>query len=360
MQILNADYDRDSFVTKAQGQYIWLNGKKCIDFAMGGGVHLFGHSPRFVRKAVEQAMKNGTHYAHPNFAAQKFGYLFSALTGHERMVFCNTGTEANMRAMRIARAVTGRHKIAILKGSWHGSSDLTLWLDYPKGVVNTEVVIYEPWMNLSDVAMVFCELHQGSCPSIDYYQYSDIRKHTEDYGTLLGFDEVITGIRLGHRFCMVKPDISTYGKLCGGGFPIGIVAGRAGVMDIVKDGVFMGGTFSGNPISVTAGYEVLKRVTRNTLTELDHKANTFRNLVNSKSNRIKLIGVGSFLKVILEGLNLQKEELVIKKRQLVLALRKHGVHIGMNFLVFLSTKHTSKDLVKASRAFYDAESILER
>ncbi len=351
VQIYNAEYDSGNAVEAAYGQYIWINGKKYIDLAMGGGTHLFGHVPSFMLNAVGQYLPYGTHYAYPSTIAEQYAERFNELTGYQGMVFCSSGTEANIRAARIARAYTCRKKVAILPGSWHGSSDLSLWLDYPSGVdISSNVVILDSKTDYSKLAMVLVEPHQGSHPMMKTAELQVIRDKCTKDGVLLCFDEVLTGIRVGRKYCHVKPDISTYGKIFGGGFPIGIVASSKKIMQVTSD-CFMGGTFSGNPISLVAGLSVLAKVDEGTVKKVECLSNYLKWGVNRACERVTVMGVGSLLRLIFTRRQCATEEERLAHEpssediiEFVKALRDKSVHINYNCLICLSTKHTTKDL----------------
>ncbi len=347
LQIYNAEFDNDQFVNYARDQHIWINDNRHLDLCMGGGTHIFGHSPEFIIDAMEYAIALGTLYSFPAQIASRYAKRFSQLTGYKDLVFCNTGTEANMRAFRIARAYTGRTKIAILQNSWHGSNDSTLWLDRGLGVPKPQdVVVLDRNTDLSTLAMVFVEPHQGSCPEVNNEFLKDLRYECNKHGVLLGFDEVLTGIRVGRRYCKVKPDISTYGKVCGGGYPIGLVAGKRKIMKVINKGVFMGGTFSGNPVSLTAGLAVLNKVNDRVLNKLDKLSSRLMIGVNKTCTKVKIVGVGNILKLVFSGLD---------SKQFIKTLREYNILVSGNRLIALSTVHTDTDIDCAIKAIKNVE-----
>lgn len=345
MQVLNAGYEGIKFVDKAHGKYIWIGGKKCLDFAYGGGVHLFGNSPRFITNAVKKQLGRGTQYSTPNHLAHEYSCEFSKHIPDEldSIVFANTGSEAVMRAFRIARAFTGRDKIAIFDGGWHGSYDQTVWTDYPKGLWDSARYVVKLPHNddcfrilkrEEDIAMVFVEPFQGSNPRTSIDWMVELSNHCKSENILLGWDEIISGFRYPatQHFSML-PDLITYGKVIGGGFPIGVVAGKSEVMNKISEGVFMGGTFSANPVSLTAGLEVLKRINAYVHIKLDNLGLVLQTRINTKCRNISMNGVGSFLR-----LNCPDRERIIRN------LRCSDVHLGTNGLVYLSTENSMDDV----------------
>lgn len=351
VQIYNSEYNGSHTVDAASGAYIWINGLRCLDLSMGGGSLIFGHSPSFVMAEVRKQLKYGTLYCHPNRLAKNFAKRFGELTGWDSIVLCNTGTEANMRAMRLARAFTGRNRIAILPGSWHGSSDLTLWKDYPSGVDKPDVVLLDKSTNYKKLAMVLVEPHQNSKPTINNEELSSIRKKCDLSKTLLCFDEVLTGLRVGRKYCDIQPDLSTYGKVFGGGFPIGIVAGKREIMQCALTGVFMGGTFSANPISMVAGLATMNHVDNLMLKKLENKSNWLKWTINRSCSRVRVDGVGCILKLRLPDLS--------KQNKFLSYLRSNLVHINPNRLIAVSTKHTCKDIEVVARIIKRAETVCQ-
>jgi glutamate-1-semialdehyde 2,1-aminomutase len=359
VQVLNAGYDGIKFVDKAHGKYIWVDGKKCLDFAYGGGVHLFGNSPRFITNAVKRQLGRGTQYSTPNHLVYEYAHEFSKHIPSEldSMVFANTGSEAVMRAFRIARAFTGKDKIAIFDGCWHGSYDQTVWTDYPKGVWDsTTSIVRLPHNNdcfrilqqKEDIAMVFLEPFRGSNPDTSSEWMDELYNHCKGLGILLGWDEIISGFRYhATRHFSILPDLITYGKVIGGGFPIGVVAGKSDVMEKIREGVFMGGTFSANPISLTAGLEVMRRIDNYVLTKLDNLGLVLQTRVNNACTNISMVGVGSFLR-----LRCPDRERIIRN------LLGGRVHLGLNGLVYLSTENCMDDVDKLVELLIEQDKII--
>lgn len=344
MTVLNERYSDSLFADKAKGRHVWINGRKLVDFCMGSGTHLFGHSPAFLARAVRRQLRRGTLYSIPNRLAEEYTDEFLQRTPFSDLVFCNTGSEAVMRAFRIARAYTGRSKIALVHGYHHGS-----YLDHDVVILPQDETFIAALDGL-DVAMVFVEPFQGSNPQLQVPFMLALVGYCKTHGILLGFDEVISGFRCpGINRYGIVPDLATYGKIAGGGLPIGIVAGKPAVMEVVRKGVFMGGTFSANPLSVRAGMETIRRITPNVLTAVNRRAARLTAMVNAKCSRLSIMGVGSMLRLMFmkdrpqNCLDRDKRESGDKAAAYA-NLLKAGMYLGWNGMIFLSTKHTDADV----------------
>ncbi|HEX3527489.1 MAG TPA: aminotransferase class III-fold pyridoxal phosphate-dependent enzyme, partial [Thermoanaerobaculia bacterium] len=290
-------------VERSAGSRIWdVDGNEYVDLAMGFSVHLFGHSPEFVATAIEEQMRKGIHLGPQSDLAGEVARLIGEMTGMDRVTFTNSGTEAVMTALRLARAVTGRDRIALFSGSYHGSFDGVLarqWANagrqraaasspgVPRGMVDDVLVLdYGAPAALealraagSDLAAVLVEPVQSRRPSLQPRDFlHQLRRLTEENGAALIFDEVVTGFRVhpggAQAWFDVRADLSTYGKVVGGGMPIGILAGRPRFMDAIDGGpwsfgddsyprtdkIFFAGTFCKHPLAMAAAQAVLKHL----------------------------------------------------------------------------------------------------
>ena len=297
------------FVKEAKGAYITdIDGNKIIDFCMSWGVFILGHSNERVNRAAIEAIGNGSSYGIPTLnetvLAEK---VREAIPSMERLRFVNSGTEATMSAIRVARGFTGRDILVKFEGNYHGHADHLL-VSAGSGVANisnassagvpegftkyTAVLPYNDIDALENyfktngdkVAAVILEpvaCNMGVvCPSEEFLKA--VRKITEQYGSLLIFDEVITGFRLSRggaqQLFGIKPDMTTVGKIVGGGFPAAAFGGRADIMKILApDGpVYQAGTLSGNPVAMAAGIETLTQLSRpGFYDELNEKSSNF-------------------------------------------------------------------------------------
>ncbi len=311
------------FVKEAKGAYITdIDDNKIIDFCMSWGVFILGHCNDRVNSAAIEAIGNGSSYGIPTLnetvLAEK---VREAIPSMERLRFVNSGTEATMSAIRVARGYTGRDILVKFEGNYHGHADHLL-VSAGSGVANisnassagvpegfTKYTAVLPYNDIDalrnyfktngdKVAAVILEpvaCNMGVvCPSLDFLKAA--REVTEQHGSLLIFDEVITGFRLSRggaqQLFGIKPDMTTVGKIVGGGFPAAAFGGRADIMKILApDGpVYQAGTLSGNPVAMAAGIE--------TLTQLSHP--DFYKKLDEKSDRFI-----SRLKEIIAGKDIQ-------------------------------------------------------
>ncbi|MCP8312541.1 MAG: glutamate-1-semialdehyde 2,1-aminomutase [Candidatus Methylarchaceae archaeon HK02M1] len=284
------------FAEKAYGSKIYsVDGASYIDYCMAYGPLIFGHSSEEVLDAVKEQLTKGTLYGTPTEKEVEFAELISKLIPSVEMLrLVNSGTEATMHAIRVARGLTRRKKIVKFEGCFHGSHDYVLVkagsgaitfgvptsLGIPEDTSRNTIVL--PYNNLkalediaeheaSDIAALIVEPVIGNTglilPEEGYLK--KMRKITSDYGILLIFDEIITGFRLAlggaQEYYDIKPDITTLGKILGGGFPMAAFGGRREIMQHVSPlgKVYQAGTFSGNPISVAAGYATLQNLNKN-------------------------------------------------------------------------------------------------
>lgn len=294
-------------VAKGSGaRFVDIDGNEYVDLAMGFGASLFGHEPEFVTDAVRAELDNGSGLligpVSPH--AGDVARLIVELTGVERVAFYNTGTQAVMLAIRLARAATGRSKVVMFNGAFHGIYDATLVRpDFlgdetaclpavpgitARSVGDTLLLEYDKPASLDairrhadELAAVLVEPVQSRNPAGQSPEFlRALRAVTEEYGIALVLDETITGFRLhaggAQALFGVQADIVTYGKVVGGGLPIGVVAGKAAYLDCVDGGdwsygddstppnderrTFLGGTFCEFPLSMVAARAALEHV----------------------------------------------------------------------------------------------------
>ena len=295
-------------------------GNTYIDTTMGSGVQIIGHNNPLIREMGKQ-VERGTIYTIPNCHTDEVnGYLKEHINHDfdEQYIFCSSGTEANMRAIRLARAHAGKNVIGRFHGGWHGGLDGFLE-EHPdnKGIPAAtdslfKVLPYNDdqcFENITrDMAAVIIEPVQGSNPRSDIGQFlQKLRDHCTKTGVLLIFDEVMTGFRLsakgGAGIFNVRPDIVTYGKVLGGGFPIGAVGGKTEIMKTKN--VFYGGTFSANPLSMYAAKLILKTIVDTKYIQYDklHRAGKlFRDELNkffiAEDKKMRAIGCGAINRIV--------------------------------------------------------------
>lgn len=279
------------FMKKAKGSHIYdEDGREYVDYVCSWGPGILGHADDRVIKAVKEACDDGLTFGAPTRKELDIAELINELMPSMEMTrMVNSGTEAVMSALRVARGFTGRDKIVKFRGCYHGHSDGLLVkagsaaltqsvpdsLGVPKSYTeNTLIAEYNDEESVkklfesegSNIAAIVVEpvaANMGVVPPRAGFLHflRDITKH---YGALLILDEVITGFRLGlggaQEYFDIKPDLTTLGKIVGGGMPVGAYGGRKDVMSMVAPlgGVYQAGTLSGNPIAMTAGISTLK------------------------------------------------------------------------------------------------------
>ena len=277
---------RPFFAAQGKGSRLCdVDGREYIDYVLSWGPLILGHSHPGVLEAVERAVRKGTHYGTPTAQEVELAEKVIALVPSIEMVrFVNSGTEATMSALRLARAATGRDLFLKFEGCYHGHADgflakagsglATLGLPSSPGVPEavTRLTITVPFNDSEAVRAVFAEHGDGIAavivepvlgnsgliePQPGFLE--SLRKETRDHGSLLIFDEVMTGFRVAlggaqERFD-VMPDLTTLGKVIGAGFPVGAYGGSRQFMSLVApDGeVYQAGTLSGNPVAMSAG-----------------------------------------------------------------------------------------------------------
>ncbi len=387
------------------------DGKTYIDMAMGGGTCILGHANPLVVEAVNKQMCHGSLFTVANPYAEDFAELLGdAIPGCDQFVFASTGSEATLRAIRLARAVTDKKKIGVFSGGWHGSHDQVLVEeDYSRDSENVpammpksagildevlENLVFLPYNteaafdlirdNKDDLAAVMIEPAQGSNPRDDVEGFlRDLRDVTRTSGILLIFDEVITGFRLAlggaqERFG-ISADIVTYGKTLGGGLPIGVVSGAPEVLSYIttdhgggKPPFYNGGTFSANPLTVAAGMAVVRYLSETreeTYARLERAGENVRAELNDYclSNGVPahVIGIGSMFRVIFtdKPVRSRRERDLMEipyetQRDFYRRLLSSGVHVGANGINFISLAHTADDLDKVCACYQEVLSSL--
>ena len=270
------------------------DGRSYIDYVQSYGPHLFGHAPLFVRNALSRAIRRGTSFGAPTELEVRLAERIVAMMPSIEMVrFVNSGTEATMSAIRLARAATGRPRIVKTEGGYHGHGDAflvsagsgfaTLGIAGSPGVPEpaaalTSVVPYNDAHALGaafdrfpgEIAAFIVEplaANMGVVPPRPGYLEA-VRELTRRHGALLVFDEVITGFRLAaggaQELYGVRPDLTTLGKILGGGLPVGAYGGTRELMsNMAPSGpVYQAGTLSGNPLAMEAGLAMLSEIAR--------------------------------------------------------------------------------------------------
>ena len=288
------------YIVEGEGSRIVdVDGNEYIDLSMGFGCHVLGHAHPVVVEAVRDAATRGVQFGiHTPYQEPLARLLVDASPCAEAVLFCNSGTEATMYAMRAARAHSGRTRIALFEGAYHGAHDAVLVKtdessarNLPRAVAKgaglpqefVDQVLMLPYRHeaalelirrhAGELALVMVEPVQGSNPTLECRDFlAQLIETCRDAGVLVMFDEVITGFRLAYGGAQeemgLTPDLAAYGKTLGGGMPVGAVAGRVDLLsrfdwhrETETGGrVFAGGTFGGNPVTMSAGAATLRHL----------------------------------------------------------------------------------------------------
>lgn len=281
------------FIDRAEGPYLWdADGNRYIDYVLSWGPLILGHAHQAVVKALQRAVERGTSYGAPTALETELAELVCELVpSAEQVRFVNSGTEATMSVLRLARAFTGRDKIVKLQGNYHGHADFllvqagsgvaTLGLPDSPGVPAgaTRDTLTAPFNDLAAVEALFNQYggdiagiilepvagNIGCVPPVEGY-LAGLRRLCTQHNAMLIFDEVMTGFRVAlggaQAYYGVTPDLTALGKVIGGGLPVGAYAGRREIMQTVAPAgpMYQAGTLSGNPLAMTAGIETLKAI----------------------------------------------------------------------------------------------------
>ncbi|MCY1211343.1 Glutamate-1-semialdehyde 2,1-aminomutase [compost metagenome] len=384
-------------IERSKGSRLWdLDGNEYVDALNGFGLNLFGWQPDFVQDAVRAQLDAGYEIGPQHPLAADVTRLICELTGSERAGLCNTGSEAVMAALRIARTVTGRSTVVAFTGSYHGTFDEVLvragkggkGLSAAPGVMSgmfgdirvldygTPEALAFIRDNAADLAAVLVEPVQSRRPDFQPREFlHDVRDVTAKNGCCLIFDEVITGFRsaLGgaQELFGVRADLATYGKVIGGGFPVGVIAGKREFMDALDGGAwqygddsipgvgvtYFAGTFVRHPLALAAA--------KASLTHLKEAGPALQAGLNASTTAMatELSGwcqeVGAPIEIRHFASLWRVSWLEDQPLQdlLFAMMRSRGVHILDNFPCFLTSAHSAEDIAFLQRAF--KESVAE-
>lgn len=377
------------FIDRASGSHIYdVDGNAYIDYVCSWGPCILGHAYPRVIKAVQAACENGLTYGAPTGKELKLTELIrSCIPSMEVLRLVSSGTEATMSAIRVARGFTERDKIIKFRGCYHGHSDgllvkagsgaLTQSVPDSKGVPadytrNTLVAEYNQpdsverlfEANGKEIAAVIVEPVAANMGVVlpDEGFLAFLRKITEDYGALLIFDEVITGFRLGiggaQAYFDVTPDLTTLGKIIGGGMPVGAYGGRKEIMDMVAPvgPVYQAGTLSGNPIATTAGIETLTilKETPGIYTQIAKNAKTIADCIKeTMGDAVCVNQIGSLMSVFFTGDAVTDyasatSSDVEKYAAYFGYMLEHGIYLAPSQFeaMFVSAAHTAEDIAR--------------
>ena len=315
------------FMQKAKGSHIWdVDGNEFIDLLMSYGVLINGHAHPRIMEALRKQLEDGTIFGTPTELELKTAKKFREMVPSDMVLFCNSGTEATMHAIRMARAVTGKDRIVKFEGAYHGQHDYVMFgvepsetgleikpysVPYDPGIPDeiSRTVVLAPWNNAqvlerimkryrNDIAAIITEPIMANCgvilPHPDYLH--QLREIADRYEALLIFDEVVNGFRVAPGGAQeaygIRPDLTTLAKILAGGLPGGAVTGRKDILDLLdfqvtkgagKEKIAHPGTFNANPLSASAGIAALRIVRESDACE---RANRFGEDLRRRLNEV--------------------------------------------------------------------------
>jgi glutamate-1-semialdehyde 2,1-aminomutase len=399
-------YGTPLFIAKGDGCHIWdADGNQFVDFCCSWGPLILGHNHPKVREKVTEVMQNGMSFGAPTALENELAEL---LLKHNKFIkklrFVSSGTEAVMSAIRLARGYTKRDKILKFEGCYHGHSD-SLLVKAGSGLVtfgetssagvpksfaaetivvglNDKEALQKAFEEFKDqIAAVIIEPIPANngllLQTKEYLQY--LREICTQNGTLLIFDEVISGFRVGFEGAAghysIQPDIITYGKIIGGGLPVGCYGASAEIMGCISpDGpVYQAGTLSGNPVAMAAGIAQLTELLRmGFYRDLNNKTEEFAESIErfatAKNYKFKVFSIGSIFWFAFTDKDsirsadeidpASMEKFKVMHRELL----NRGVYLGPSGyeVGFISSAHNKMDLEKAKRAIFDSLDIVFR
>ena len=390
------------FIEKGKGSHIWdADGNEFIDYCGSWGPLILGHANETVLSSVNKTMQNGTSFGAPTSLENELAELILSNNKYiQKLRFVSSGTEAVMSAIRLARGYTKRNKILKFEGCYHGHSDSLLVkagsglvtfgntssAGVPESFVNETIVvslnnkaaIEEAFAKFkNEIACVILEPVPANngllLQSKEYLQF--LRDICTANGTLLFFDEVISGFRIGFEgaagYYGIQPDIITYGKIIGGGFPVGAYGASAEIMSCIspEGDVYQAGTLSGNPIAMAAGIASLKQLLQNDFyRNLEEKCNLLCDTI-AKNHKckypVKFFKIGSIFWIAFTDKNIQSAEDIDGEsmqhfRKLYHYLLENGVYLGPSGyeVGFINAAHTNEEIERTAKIFIEGLNML--
>jgi glutamate-1-semialdehyde 2,1-aminomutase len=367
-----------------------LDGNRYIDTMLGFGTWVAGHKPPGLTEAITDQLERGLQFGIHNRLQEKLANLILPAGPGDRVIFCNSGTEATMYAIRAARAYTGRTMIATFDGSYHGAHDDGSHLVDPASPPDRPVTIARgagipprlrethlklPHLSAAaftliaehggELAAVLIEGVQGGLPQLnpEIGEFlTELIAVAHHHGVLVILDEVVSGFRIAFggasEHYRVRPDLTTYGKALGGGVPIGAVAGRSDVMAVFagpaehRVGIFSGGSFSGNPLSMAAGIAHVGYLAANRArlyprlnSEGDRLASEFNSFARAQGMAVQMLNAGSMFQIFFTDAPIRTQRDIrgmnrIGDAAFNLHLLRYGVLIPGSKRAFISSAHT--------------------
>ena len=373
------------YVERGEDAFLYtVDGQRLIDYVLGYGPLILGHANEYVKKKIIEQIEKGWLYGTPSKSEIELAKKIKThIPSAEKIRFVNSGTEATMLAIRLARGYTKREKILKFDGNYHGAHDyglvsagsaaseynVAISMGIPNSILNTVVICkyndldcVEKKLKNEDIAGVIVEPVMGNMgvilPEKDFLK--GLRELTRTYNSVLIFDEVITGFRLGlsgaQGYFGVIPDLTTLGKIIGGGLPIGAVAGKRDIMDNLTPAgkVFNAGTFNANPLTMTAGVATIEVLETTNAYDVANKAmkelvEGISEIFSSKGYKYTINHIQSMAQFFLgvdkvknaDDARLANKDLYVKIHERLL---KYGVFIPPSQFetIFTSAAHTTE------------------
>ncbi|MDH5201708.1 MAG: glutamate-1-semialdehyde 2,1-aminomutase [Nitrospirota bacterium] len=387
------------FIERAQGSKIYdVDGNSFIDYVLSWGPLILGHAHPKIVNALKKAIEKGTSYGAPTSLEVELAELvLKAYPSMHKVRMVNSGTEATMSALRVARGFTGRDKIIKFEGCYHGHADGLLVkagsgattfgvpdsLGVPKSYAKNTIIL--PFNNIpalkdvivnkwKSIACVIVEPVIGNIgcvlPKLGFLE--SLRKLTRQYGIVLIFDEVMTGFRVSfggaQAYYGIKPDMTCLGKVIGGGLPVGAYGGREEIMSVVAPvgPVYQAGTLSGNPLAMTAGIETLKILSREgTYEKLENRMEQLekglKDVAKKAGVKTRFYRAGTmfcsyFTDVDVIDYKTSKTSDTAKFARFFSNMLKRGIYIAPSQFEagFISSAHTEKDIEKTIKVAYES------
>ncbi len=383
------------FLKKGKGAKVYDADNNCyLDYVLSWGALILGHAHPAVLQAVNSAVKNSSSFGAPTQAETELAKMInSAVPSMEKIRLVNSGTEATMSAIRLARGFTGKDKIIKFEGCYHGHCDSLLVkagsgaatfsrpdsLGVPRDFSRNTIVV--PYNDIDSVNEVIKKEHKKiACLIIEPVAANmgvvfpkagfllGLKEITQKYKVILIFDEVISGFRFtfggAQNFFGVIPDLTCLGKIIGGGFPLAAYGGRKEIMDQLSPlgGVYQAGTLSGNPVAVAAGIAVLKELAKKDYTRLNElvmgKCGEMEEIIEKKKSRIFVSRAGSIFTVFFTGRKVEdyssaKVSDTKKYARFFWSMLEQGINLPPSQFEanFVSFAHQKNDLERFVKAF---------
>jgi len=394
------------FIERGSGSKFYdVDGNEYIDYIGSWGPHLFGHNPPFIKQALAEAFEKGTSFGAPTELEVRMAQLITELVPSVEMVrMVNSGTEATMSAIRAARGYTNKEKFIKFEGCYHGHADyflikagsgaLTLGVPTSPGVTkgnaadtlladynDIESVKKLVYANKNNVAAIIIEPVAGNMGVVkaDETFLVELRNLCNEENIVLIFDEVMTGFRVAaggaQEILGIKPDLTTFGKIIGGGLPVGAFGGKREIMEMVAPAgpVYQAGTLSGNPLAMAAGYAALSYIKEHPeiYVQLEKSSmyleNGFKDNLKALGKNYAMNRVGSMMCMFFTEEPVNDFKSAVKSDTALYGkyfheMLKRGIYLAPAQFeaLFVSTAHTKDDLDKTIKAHKESLEVIAK